>query len=316
MTQARDDADEAAGQPDFDTAMPEPGQLVQLTPLVRRRVAGNASPFTASGTCTYVVGRGAVAVIDPGPEDDAHVEALLADLAGERVSHILVTHTHRDHSPGARLLAARTGAPILGCGPHRAARALAEGELPVLDASADREHDPERILAEGETVSGEGWSLTAVETPGHTMNHLAFAFPQENALFSGDHVMAWSTSIVAPPDGSMRAYMAALERVRDRLETVYWPGHGGPVREPRRFVRALLHHRRQREAAIRGRIEAGDGDIRTIVAALYQGLDPRLTGAAMLSVFAHVEDLVERGLATCDGPPRIEGRYRPGALTA
>lgn len=318
MTQARDDADEATGQPDFDTAMPEPGQLVQLTPLVRRRVAGNASPFTASGTCTYVVGRGTVAVIDPGPEDEAHVAALLGDLAGERVSHILVTHTHRDHSPGARLLSARTGAPILGCGPHRAARALAEGELPALDASADRAHDPERILSDGETVSGEGWSLTAVETPGHTMNHLAFALPEENALFSGDHVMAWSTSIVAPPDGSMRAYMEALERVRDRPETVYWPGHGGPVREPRRFVRALLHHRRQREAAIRGRIQAGDGDIRTIVAAIYQGLDPRLKGAAMLSVFAHVEDLVERGLAACDGPPRIEGRYRPGrdGLTA
>lgn len=318
MTQARDDASEPPGQPDFDTVMPEPGRLEQLTPLVRRRVAGNASPFTASGTCSYVVGRGSVAVIDPGPADEAHIEALLAGLAGERVSHILVTHTHRDHSPGARLLAARTGAPILGCGPHRAARALSEGELPALDASADREHRPERVLRDGETVAGAGWSLAAIETPGHTMNHLAFALAEENALFSGDHVMAWSTSIVAPPDGSMRAYMAALERLRDRPETIYWPGHGGPVREPRRFVRALLHHRRQREAAIRTRLAAGDADIRTIVARIYQGLDPRLTGAAMLSVFAHVEDLVERGLAACDGPPRIEGHYRagPAALSA
>ncbi len=303
------DADEA-GSPAFDTAMPEPGRLAALTPLVRRRVAGNASPFTASGTCTYVVGRGRVAVIDPGPEDAAHLDGLLAELGDERVTHILVTHTHRDHSPGARRLAARTGAPILGCGPHRAARALAEGEFPALDASADREHRPDRILAGGEQVQGPDWTLTALETPGHTANHLAFALPEENALFSGDHVMAWSTTVVAPPDGAMRAYMESLDRLRGRPETVYWPGHGGPVREPQRFVRALAGHRRRREAAIRARLAAGDGDIRAVVGAIYQGLDPRLTGAAMLSVFAHLEDLVERGLAACDGPPRIDGRYR------
>ncbi|MGU3540958.1 MBL fold metallo-hydrolase [Methylobacterium sp. A54F] len=301
--------------PAFDAALPPAGRFETLTPLVRRRIAPNGSPFTASGTCTYVVGHGRVAVIDPGPEDAAHVDALLADLGSETVEAIVVTHTHRDHSPGARLLKARTGAPIVGCGPHWGARALAAGELPALDASVDRDHAPDRVLAEGATLTGDGWSLAAVETPGHTMNHLAFALPEENALFSGDHVMAWSTSIVAPPDGSMRAYMESLDKLRERPETVYWPGHGGPVRDPRRFVRGLAAHRRQREAAIRARVLAGDSDIRAIVAAIYQGLAPRLMGAAALSVFAHLEDLAERGLVATDGPPRLDGAFRPTDAT-
>ncbi|MEA1832758.1 MBL fold metallo-hydrolase [Methylobacterium durans] len=303
-------------EPAFDGAPPAPGTIEALSPLVRRRVAPNGGPFTASGTCTYVVGRGRVAVIDPGPEDAGHVEALLAGLPGESVEAIVVTHTHRDHSPGARLLAARTGAPIVGCGPHRAARSLAEGELPMLDASADKLHRPDRELTEGETVSGPGWTLVAVETPGHTMNHLAFALPEEAALFSGDHVMAWSTSVVAPPDGSMRAYMDSLDKLRERPETIYWPGHGGPVRDPRRFVRGLAAHRRQRETAIRAQVAAGEADIRSIVEAIYQGLNPALMGAAALSVFAHLEDLVERGLVLTDGPARLQGRYRAGPVPA
>ncbi|MFD0938310.1 MBL fold metallo-hydrolase, partial [Methylobacterium trifolii] len=252
---AQEDAETA---PDFDPMMPAPDRMEAVSPLIRRRVVDNGGPFTASGTCTYVVGHGRVAVIDPGPEDAAPIDRLLADLAGETVAAIVVTHTHRDHSPGARLLQARTGAPIVGCGPHRSARELAAGELPMLDASADREHRPDRPMGDGEVLSGEGWTLRAVETPGHTMNHLAFSLPEEAALFSGDHVMAWSTSIVAPPDGSMRAYMASLDRLRERAETVYWPGHGGPVRDPRRFVRGLANHRRQREGAIRARVAAGD----------------------------------------------------------
>ena len=295
----------------FDPSMPPAGRLDRVAPLIRRRVAPNGGPFTASGTCTYVVGQDRVAVIDPGPDDPAHVEALLRDLGTERVEAIVVTHTHRDHSPGARLLAARTDAPIVGCAPHRAARALSEAETPMLDASADRAHAPERIMVEGDAVSGPGWTLVAVETPGHTMNHLAFALPEARALFSGDHVMAWSTTIVAPPDGAMRAYMDSLDKLRGRDETVYWPGHGGPVREPARFLRGLAGHRRQREAAIRARLAAGDGRIADIVAAIYQGLDPRLRGAAALSVFAHLEDLVGRGLASCDGAPRLDGTYAP-----
>lgn len=297
--------------PGFESALPAPERTETMSPLVRRRICPNGGPFTASGTCTYVVGRGPVAVIDPGPADAGHIEGLLASLAGEQVDAIVVTHTHRDHSPGARLLQARTGAPIVGCGPHRAARELAENELPALDASADRAHRPDRELRDGESLTGDGWTLTAVATPGHTMNHLAFALPEENVLFSGDHVMAWSTSIVAPPDGSMRAYMESLERLRERDETLYWPGHGGPVRDPRRFVRGLAAHRRQREAAIRARLDAGDRDIAAIVRTVYQGLAPQLRGAAALSVFAHLEDLVERGLAITDGRPLLDGTFRP-----
>ncbi|MCE4225768.1 MBL fold metallo-hydrolase [Methylobacterium sp. C25] len=301
----------AAPEPAFDPALPASGTLEQLTPLVRRRICANGGPFTASGTCSYIVGRGEVAVIDPGPDDADHVAALVSATKGERVSAIVVTHTHRDHSPGARRLQSLTGAPIVGCGPHRAARELAEGEFPHLDASADREHRPDRELGDGSTVTGEGWTLTALATPGHTMNHLAFALAEENALFSGDHVMAWSTTVVAPPDGSMRAYMSSLDKLRDRPETIFWPGHGGPVRDPRRFVRGLAGHRRQREAAIRARIAAGDRDIRAIVLAVYQGLAPALRGAAALSVFAHLEDMVARGLVRSDGPPRLDGVFEP-----
>ncbi len=299
--------------PDFDRAVPaEPGEAVPLTPRVRRIVADNGGPFTFTGTCTYIVGRGEVAVIDPGPEDERHVAAILSAVEGERVAAILVTHTHRDHSPAAAVLRAATGAPIFGCAPHRAARDLAEGEFNVLDASADRDYAPDRVLAEGESVSGPGWTLQAIETPGHTMNHLVFACPEEECLFSGDHVMAWSTSIVAPPDGAMGPYMASLEKLKGRPETIYWPGHGGPVREPARFVRALLHHRRQREAAILRRLEAGDTAIPAIVAQVYEGIAPILTGAAALSVLAHLEDLVARGLARCDGAPTLDALYQPG----
>lgn len=297
--------------PRVERSLPESGRMERVAPLIRRRIAPNGGPFTATGTCTYVVGQDRVAIIDPGPDDPGHIAALLDDLGPERVEAIVVTHTHRDHSPGARLLAARTGAPIVGCGPHRAARALAEGEAPMLDASSDAAHAPARILAEGDAVSGPGWTLVAVETPGHTMNHLAFALPEADALFSGDHVMAWNTTIVAPPDGEMRAYMASLEKLRGRTETTYWPGHGGPVHEPARLVRCLIGHRRQREAAIRARLAAGDTRIPEVVAAIYQGLDPRLRGAAALSVFAHLEDLVGRGLVACDGPPRLDATYAP-----
>jgi len=234
--------------------MPQPGHLEQVSPLIRRRVAGNRGPFTATGTCTYVVGHGRVAVIDPGPDDPAHLDALLGDLAGETVDAILVTHTHRDHSPGARRLKAATGAPILGCGPHRPARPLLAGEIPALDASADREHHSDREMAEGDTVTGPGWTLSAVPTPGHTMNHLAFAFPEGDALFSGDHVMAWSTTVVAPPDGQMRAYMESLDALRTRSDAVYWPGHGGPAGGgyPRPARGGGRPHRRDRGGGLPG----------------------------------------------------------------
>lgn len=292
----------------FDVAH---GEIVRLTPLVRRLVAPNPGPFTFTGTCTYIVGTGNVCVIDPGPDNAAHLAALLNALDAERVTHILVTHTHRDHSPGARALSAATGAPIWGCGPHLSARELSLGEIDPLDASVDREHMPARHLQDGDVVSGDGWSLRALATPGHTMNHLAFSLAEESALFSGDHVMAWSTSIVAPPDGAMSAYMASLERLKGRDETIFWPGHGGPVMEPARFVRGLLNHRRQREAAILRRVAAGDGTIAAMVPLIYDSLSPALRGAAALSVFAHLEDMVACGIVITDGPPLLDSHYRP-----
>jgi glyoxylase-like metal-dependent hydrolase (beta-lactamase superfamily II) len=292
---------------DFEPA-PESG--VRVSPLVRRIVADNPSPFTFKGTCTYIVGKGTVAIIDPGPDSSAHVAALLDAVRGETVSHIVVSHTHRDHSPAVPAAKAATGAIVVGCGPHRRARALAIGETNALEGSGDLDYRPDVELREGDAVSGPGWTLTAVETPGHTANHLAYALPQEKALFSADHVMAWSTTVVAPPDGSMTDFMASLDKLRGRDETVYWPGHGGPVREPQRFVRALSHHRRQREASIVNRLAAGDRTIPDMVAAIYQGLAPTLRGAAGLSVFAHLEDLVTRGLVATDGPPTLTSEYR------
>ena len=288
----------------------ETDACVAVSPLVRRVVAGNRGPYTFTGTCSYIVGRGRVAVIDPGPDDPAHVAALLAAVAGETVTHIVVSHTHRDHSPAARALAAATGAPIHGCGPHRASRPLAEGEADAMEGSGDLAYAPDVLMAEGDAVDGPGWTLRAVATAGHTANHLAFALPQEAALFTADHVMAWSTTIVGPPDGSMRDFMASLEKLRGRGEVIYWPGHGGPVRDPERFVRALIGHRRAREASILARVTAGDRTIAAMVAATYPGLNPALVGAAGLSVFAHLEDLAERGAVRTDGAPRLDGEYR------
>ena len=290
----------------------EAGRLVTLSPLVRRLTAPNPGPMTFKGTNTYVVGHGDVTVIDPGPALPGHVATLLAALRGERVARILVTHTHRDHSPAARLLKAETGAPIVGCAPHQPFRAPHADEIDRVVAGNDLDYVPDRILADGERVEGEGYTLQAVSTPGHTMNHLAFTLPQERALFSGDHVMAWSTTVVAPPGGSMAAYMASLDKLRLRDETLYWPGHGGPVREPARFVRALQHHRRQRERSILARLEAGDTTIEAIVAATYEGLDPRLARAAGVSVLAHLEDLCARGLVAAEGAG-LSARY---ALTS
>jgi glyoxylase-like metal-dependent hydrolase (beta-lactamase superfamily II) len=286
------------------------GELIRVSPLVRRIVANNPGPFTFTGTCTYVVGKGRVAVIDPGPEDPAHIAALLSALGDETIVASFVTHTHRDHSPGARLLKQATGAEIIGCGPYASARDLTLGEINPLDAANDQDHRPDRLLHDGELFQGEGFALACVETPGHTMNHLAFALPEEKALFSGDHVMAWSTTIVAPPDGAMQPYMASLDKLLARDDQVYWPGHGGPAEEPLRFVRALRHHRRARETAILERLKAGDTKIEAIVATVYKDLDPRLRGAAALSVFAHLEDLIARGDVISDGPATLTAFYR------
>jgi glyoxylase-like metal-dependent hydrolase (beta-lactamase superfamily II) len=287
-----------------------PGRVEEVVPGVRRLLANNPGPFTFRGTVSYIVGRGQVAVIDPGPLDEAHIAALLDGVRDETVTHIFVTHTHRDHSPAVPRIKAATGALVLAEGPHRAARPLHVGEAPRLDASNDTEFRPDRVLADGEIVRGSGWTIEAVTTPGHTANHMAFAFKEANVLFSGDHVMAWSTPIVAPPDGAMSDYMASLRKLALRSEPVYLPGHGGAVRDAPRFVRSYILHRKAREASILRQLEKGEADIPAIVRASYIGLDARLIKAAGLSVLAHLEDLVTRGLVVTDGAPAIDRRYR------
>jgi len=265
------------------------GRLEQVSPLIRRIVAGNPGPFTFLGTGTYVVGKGRVAVIDPGPDLAEHVAALLAGLAGESVSHILITHTHLDHSPAAAALQAATGAPTYGFGPH--GRRGETGE-----SGADLAFTPDHRLADGDSVAEPGWRLEALHTPGHASNHLCFALPEEQALFSGDHVMGWSTTVVAPPDGDMAAYMRSLARLRQRQDRTYWPTHGGPIRDPHRHVNALIEHRLARRAAVLAALGTKPAAPMALVDTVYPGLDPRLRAAAAESLLAHLIELGESGL--------------------
>lgn len=288
----------------------ETGVVKEVAPLVRAVCVGNAGPFTFKGTVTYIVGRGKVAVIDPGPDDDRHVGVLLDALRGETVSHIVLTHTHRDHSPAAAALKAATGAPTFGEGPHRVSRPLHIGEINPLDAAGDTDFRPDVRLSDGDMIEGEGWTLEAITTPGHCANHTAYALKETNALFSGDHVMGWSTSIVAPPDGAMSDYMNSLTKIAKRQETVYFPGHGNVIRDAPRFVQSYIRHRLGREESILHRLAKGAADIPTLVRAIYIGIDPRLIGAAGLSVLAHLEDLVARGKVATEGVPSIAGHYR------
>jgi glyoxylase-like metal-dependent hydrolase (beta-lactamase superfamily II) len=288
----------------------EPDQVQEVAPGVRAIVADNPGPFTFKGTISYIVGRGQVAIIDPGPDDVVHVAALLDAVRDETVTHIFVTHTHRDHSPAAAKIKDATGAKVLAQGPHRPARPLHTGEIRRLDASVDLDFRPDITLADGETVSGKDWTLQAVATPGHTANHMAYAFKEADLLFAGDHVMAWSTTIVAPPDGAMSDYMASLHKLAERSEPLYLSGHGAPVRDAPRYVQYLIRHRQAREASILHRLGKGVADIPTIVRAVYIGLDPRLAGAAALSVLAHLEELVARGAVVTEGPASIGGIYR------
>jgi glyoxylase-like metal-dependent hydrolase (beta-lactamase superfamily II) len=265
------------------------GHLRRRTPLVRRLLAHNPSPFTFTGTGTFVVGNGTVAVIDPGPADPDHVAALLTALDGETVSHIVITHTHMDHSPAAPAVQAATGAAIVGCAPL-----VLSDDGPRADAGFDASYAPDRVLGDGDSISGPDWTLTAVATPGHTSNHLCFALAEEKALFTGDHVMGWSTTVVAPPDGDMAAYMASLRKLLDRDDAVYHPTHGDPVSDPQRFVRGLITHRKQRETQILKLLGEAPQSIPAMVAVMYRQVDPRLHPAAGRSVLAHLIDLRAR----------------------
>jgi glyoxylase-like metal-dependent hydrolase (beta-lactamase superfamily II) len=284
-----------------------PGKVEEVAPGVRRILCNNPGPFTFKGTVSYIVGRGRVAVIDPGPLDEPHIAALLDAVRGETVTHIVVTHTHRDHSPAAARLKAATGAKTCGEGPHRPARSLVS--LPPR-GNGDTDFQPDIVLRDGDALTGDGWGLTGITTPGHCANHMAYALHGTDVLFAGDHVMAWSTPIVAPPDGSMRDYMASLDKLLHRPETTYFPGHGGAVREGPRLVRQYIRHRRAREAAILKLLADGETDIPSLVRNIYIGLDPRLIAAAGRAVLAHLEDLVARGKVVTADAPAIDGRYR------
>jgi glyoxylase-like metal-dependent hydrolase (beta-lactamase superfamily II) len=286
------------------------GVVEEVRPGVRRILCNNPSPFTFSGTVSYILGQGKVAIVDPGPDSEAHAAALLDAVRGETVSHILVTHTHRDHSPNTARIKAATGATVYAEGPHRASRPRFESEKHNPESGADRDFKPDIRVRDGEVIEGEGWAVQAVATPGHTANHMAFAWRERKILFVGDHVMGWSTSIVAPPDGSMIDYMASLDRLAARSEDLYFSGHGPEIPDAQRYVRFLIRHRKAREASILHRLAKGETDIPSLVRAIYIGIDPRLTTAAGYSVLAHLEDLAARGMVATDGDPVIGGSYR------
>jgi glyoxylase-like metal-dependent hydrolase (beta-lactamase superfamily II) len=270
------------------------GAIEHLEPLVRRVLAPNGSPFTYTGTQTYLVGSDeGLAVIDPGPAERSHLGALVRAIGGAPVVAIACTHTHRDHSPAARPLAERTGAPVIGCAPL-----ALESDAPRADAPFDKDYAPDRVLRDGERLAGPGWTLTALATPGHTSNHLCFALEESGALFTGDHVMGWSTTVVAPPDGDMADYMASLALLHARDDRVYYPAHGPAVHKPKQLVRGMIGHRRQRERQILKLLGHAPQAIAELVPQMYKGVDRRLWPAAGQSVKAHLLDLERRGAVT------------------
>lgn len=282
---------------EFDPSSFPTGLSEQLEPLVARVLAGNPSPYTYTGTQTYVVGnKSDRAVIDPGPALDDHIDAIMAAVGDAKITAIMCTHTHRDHSPAAKPLAARTGAPIIGCAPL-----VLKDDGPRSDESFDKTYEPDRILVDGETLAGDGWTIEAVATPGHTSNHLCLAVQESGAMFTGDHVMAWSTSVIVPPDGDMADYMASLQKIYEREDKVYYPAHGKKVEKPQQLVRGMMGHRKQRERQILKLLESGASAIPDMVTKMYKGLDPRLTGAAGQSVRAHLIDLQNREIVALDG---------------
>jgi glyoxylase-like metal-dependent hydrolase (beta-lactamase superfamily II) len=293
---------------DFDRNFNAPYEmLVPVAPRIRRLLAHNPGPFTFKGTGVTVLGEGHVAVIDPGPDDSAHLAALKEALKHETVTHILITHTHRDHSPAAAALKAWTGAKTYGFGPHPSA---AEDGGVAVEEGGDRAFMPDVTLRDGDVLEAGGATIACVHTPGHLPNHLCFALREENALFSGDHVMGWSTTVVAPPDGDMSDYIASLKKLLARDDAVYWPTHGGPIRDPKPVVAAYLQHRVERDAQILAALRARIGTIPAMVDHIYVGLDPRLKPAAGLTVLAHLILMLRDGRAACDGEPRRDAQFR------
>jgi glyoxylase-like metal-dependent hydrolase (beta-lactamase superfamily II) len=286
---------------DFEYGAPQ-----QVSPLIRRVVANNPGPFTYKGTGVYIVGHGEVAVIDPGPDTAQHMDVLMRALDGERVTHIFVTHRHMDHSPAAHPLAERTGATVYA---STIPPKPSECDDIRLEAGDDDLFQPDIDVKDGERFSGPGWTIEAVATPGHTTNHMAYALLEENALFPGDHIMGWSTTIIGPPDGDMTDYLNSLEKVRDRDYATLWPTHGPPIREVRPFVQAFIDHRLEREAQVLEQLAAGKRFIKDMVAVIYADVDKRLHPAACHSVLAHIIRLVELGRVACEGPACVDNEY-------
>jgi len=282
----------------------EYGRCDQVSPLVRRVIADNPGPFTFTGTGTYIVGRGEVAVIDPGPDDPAHLEAILAAIPGERVSHILITHHHSDHSPLAGALKARTGAVIVGCA---VATPDAEDDGPKMEAGHDAAFRPDVSVCGGGKVEGPGWTVEAIATPGHTSNHICYALAEENCLFSGDHIMGWSTTVITPPDGDMTAYLKSLDVIQAGGFSTLWPTHGPPIREVGPFIDAYRAHRQERIDQILTALKAGPGRIADLVPRLYADVDQRLWPAASRSMLAAMIHLEREGKIAGSGP---DGVYR------
>lgn len=283
------------------------GEVSQVAPGIRRVIAENPSPFTLYGTGTYILGHGEVAVIDPGPADGAHIAKLLEALEGETISHILITHTHMDHSPGCRLLQAHTDAKSYAYGPHGAGK-LEQG-VPV-EEGGDMEFEPDELLRDGDVLTGGDWSVECVYTPGHTSNHMCYQLRESKALFTGDHVMGWSTSIISPPDGDMGAYIASLERLLERDDTVYWPTHGPCIDDPKPHVQAFIEHRLARERQIIDCIEQGVHRIEDMVPMMYTELPEFMYPAAARSVLASMEHLVGNGALKADGGVQLGAAYQ------
>ena len=284
----------------------EYGVVDQVSPLIRRVIANNPGPFTFTGTGTYIIGKGEVAVIDPGPDQPEHLQAILDAVAGESVSHILITHHHLDHSPLARPLAAKTGAVIYGC----AVKAPVVDDAVKLEAGYDRFTPDVSVCGGGTTIAGPGWTFETIATPGHTSNHICYALAEEDACFTGDHIMGWSTTVVTPPDGNMGAYLASLDLIKGRNFKTLWPTHGPPITQVGPFIDEYRAHRLDRERQILAQLAAGESKIREMVPKMYVGVDQRLYPAAAHSVLAHVIQLVKSGRVKTEGAPGLESAYR------
>lgn len=283
----------------------------EIRPGVRRIIARNPGPFTYTGSGTYTVSddrnSNPCAIIDPGPDNIDHINALLKATSSQGISHILITHTHSDHCGGAKLLQEKCGAPIFGYGPHPIDDVLKDA--PALDEGADYQFKPDHLLIDGDKIDGDGWTLEALWTPGHISNHLCFALPAQQILFTGDHIMGWATTVIIPPDGSMTDYFASLDKLLDRDDAVYLPTHGAPISKPQQFVRAIRTHRKMRDAQIIHQLEDGKSQIPEIVATIYAGIDKKLHVAAGLNVLAHLIGLCHAGRVICNGEATLSGRY-------